>query len=115
MMRLKEQTTELLPNWHPMSTLRAGERGIDRRWGLAVISPEHIDLQRDARIGVPEALADRHDVHAGVDELQGVRVPHAVKCHARLLFMTAKQISDIPGIGKASAGENNRYRTKYLR
>jgi hypothetical protein len=59
--------------------------GVDRRCGLAAILPEHmgIDLQRDARIGVPEALADRHDVHAGVDELRGVRVPQAVKRHTR--------------------------------
>ena len=37
-----------------------------------------IDAQRDGRVGVPEPLRDRHDVHAGIDELEAWRVPQTV-------------------------------------
>jgi hypothetical protein len=57
------------------SVLLPVEGRIDRRGGLAVVLPEQVgvDAQGDAWLRVPQALADRYDVDASVDQLTSVR------------------------------------------
>jgi hypothetical protein len=49
---------------------------VDCRRRLAIILAEQvsIDAQRDVRLRVTQALADRHDVDVSVDQLAGVSV-----------------------------------------
>jgi hypothetical protein len=40
-----------------------------------------IDPQRDVRLRVAETLADRHDIHAGIDQLAGMSVAQRMEGH----------------------------------
>ena len=42
-----------------------------------------VDAQGDVRLGVPQALADRDDIHTRVDQLGGAGVPQGVERHVR--------------------------------
>jgi hypothetical protein len=49
---------------------------IDGGSGLAVVLSEQVRVysQGNVRLGVPQAFADGHDIHAGINELARMRV-----------------------------------------
>jgi len=59
--------------------LRQGR--VDRlgRLGVPLLEQVGVDLERDVRVGVPEAIGDHDDVDTGSNKLAGVRVPQSME------------------------------------
>jgi hypothetical protein len=64
-----------------------------------------IDAQGNIRLGMPEPLGNRHDIHARVDKLRGMGVAQVVEAHIRPEVVQRLGIALLRGQGTVNAGK----------